>query len=739
MKQAISALLSAIVLVSAQAASAQEDVARRYIQAGLDAASSGDTTLALAEFEKARKAAPGMGDPYYHLGRIYTENANAIETDWRDRRKAEKFLLEALRISPGDPRYLLELARLRLKQHMKVDAGRLFDRALNEAERQSNPEILAEVHFNLGYLKELWYRTIEYRRFNPLNMGPPHDDFDPTGTYGFMGTQGPVRYGNEYMNQTTPIKGSGQVTKDEMIEHYRAALRFDPYHVGASIRLMGQLLDESRLGEYMSIARRLRDGNPDQPLPYLYMGLGLHAAGREEAASAAFEEGLKRLPDAERREVESLAEVMRRDEAHDYMRLDEGDRKEFNDTYWSLSDPLYLTDANERRLEHLSRVAYADLRFSAPEAGLRGWQTDQGIIYIRYGQPMSIASFGASPYVTGNPYAVGQRSIIWSYGYDGPVFIFRQMPGYLNARFAGDYKFIAENYRYLQPVTYANIPSIPELLDMPIQLARFRGETADEVALEVHAALPLEEFARGLDLNEGEIQTGLFLINGAGEKVVRRTDTETLEYDESSNIDEYRSWRIILPPGEELVAAVEARDAVTWRSAAAREPFKLEAYPADSMKISDILVADFIKPLIEDPVKRSDYEVWPNAALQYRSGDPVHIYYEIYGLETDSEGFASYDVSIQVRVKSISRSGLGAVIGDLADAWGFSIVGDDRLELQFSREVKMDGRDRVTEYLSLDPQEVPAGQYEIRLRIWDNLAERMGRQLRTFEVVDDEE
>ncbi len=738
MKHAISVLLSAFVLVSAQVASAQEDVARRYIQQGLDAAATGDTALALAEFEKARKAAPKMGDPYYYLGRIYTENANAIETDWRDRRKAENLLLEALRIEPGDPRYLLELARLRLKQHMKVDAGRLFGRALDAAEKQADPEVLAEVHFNLGYLKELWYRTIEYRRFNPMDMGAPHDQFIGN-PYGVMGTDGPTRYGNDYMSQTTPIKGSGQITKDEMIEHYRAALRFDQMHVGASIRLMGHLVDELRLGEYMSIARRLRAKYPERPLPYLYMGLGLHVAGREEAASEAFEEGLKRLPEEEREQVESLAEVMRREDAREYERMDDDQRTEFHDRYWALSDPLYLTDANERRLEHLSRVAYADLRYSAPEAGLRGWQTDQGIIFVRYGHPMSIASFGASPYVTGNPYAVGQRSIIWSYGYDGPVFIFRQMPGYMNARFAGDYKFVAENYRYLQPAVYANIPSIPELLEMPIQLARFRGETPDEVALEVHAALPLEEFARDLDLDEGEIETGLFLVNADGEKIVRRTNTEVLEYDESPDIDEYRSWRLILPPGEELIAAVEARDAVTWRSAAAREPFTVEAYPDDSLSVSDILVADYIKPLVEEPVKRLDYEVWPNAALKYNSGDPVHIYYEIYGLDTDSEGFASYDVSIQVRVKAITRSGLGAIVGELADAWGFSIVGDDRLELQFSREVKMDGRDRVTEYLSLDPQEVPAGHYEIRLRIWDNLAERMGRRLRTFEVVNEEE
>jgi hypothetical protein len=81
------------------------------------------------------------------------------------------------------------------------------------------------------------------------------------------------------------------------------------------------------------------------------------------------------------------------------------------------------------------------------------------------------------------------------------------------------------------------------------------------------------------------------------------------------------------------------------------------------------------------------------------------------------------------------RGGLATVLGSLADAWGFTIVGDDRVELQFSREVKVDGRDRVTEYISLDPQEVPPGEYEIRLQVWDRLAERMARGSRVFHIV----
>ncbi len=112
----------------------------------------------------------------------------------------------------------------------------------------------------------------------------------------------------------------------------------------------------------------------------------------------------------------------------------------------------------------------------------------------------------------------------------------------------------------------------------------------------------------------------------------------------------------------------------------------------------------------------------------------------MYGLRQDDEGFASYDVSLQVRVRKLKRGGgIAALLGVIADAWGFSIVGDDRLELRYSREVRLDGRERVTEYLSLDPQEVPEGEYEIRLRVWDRLGEQMARSRRVFQVVKEEE
>ncbi len=191
------------------------------------------------------------------------------------------------------------------------------------------------------------------------------------------------------------------------------------------------------------------------------------------------------------------------------------------------------------------------------------------------------------------------------------------------------------------------------------------------------------------------------------------------------------------------MASVEARDVGTWWAAVARDTFTARLYPRDSLSLSDILLADGIRPLARDPRRRSDFDILATPSMSYVPEQPVHIYYEVYGLDRDPEGFASFDVSLAVTVKALSRDGtlLGgdrnplAILGLLADAWGFSPVGDDRLELRFSREVDLKGGDRVPEYLSLDLRDAPPGEYEIDLRIWDRLADRLAVQTRTFDVV----
>jgi GWxTD domain-containing protein len=65
------------------------------------------------------------------------------------------------------------------------------------------------------------------------------------------------------------------------------------------------------------------------------------------------------------------------------------EREQFIDEFWLRRDPTPATPFNEFKQEHYRRIAYANEQFSTA-AGLPGWKTDRGRIYITFGPPDEI-------------------------------------------------------------------------------------------------------------------------------------------------------------------------------------------------------------------------------------------------------------------------------------------------------------------------------------------------------------
>jgi len=63
------------------------------------------------------------------------------------------------------------------------------------------------------------------------------------------------------------------------------------------------------------------------------------------------------------------------------------ERDQFIERFWQRRDPTPDTEENEYKEEHYRRIAYANEHFAA---GIPGWKTDRGRIYIMYGKPDSI-------------------------------------------------------------------------------------------------------------------------------------------------------------------------------------------------------------------------------------------------------------------------------------------------------------------------------------------------------------
>jgi GWxTD domain-containing protein len=68
------------------------------------------------------------------------------------------------------------------------------------------------------------------------------------------------------------------------------------------------------------------------------------------------------------------------------------ERDNFIEAFWQRRDPTPDTEENEYKEEHYQRIAYANEHFAA---GIPGWKTDRGRIYIIYGKPDEIESHPA--------------------------------------------------------------------------------------------------------------------------------------------------------------------------------------------------------------------------------------------------------------------------------------------------------------------------------------------------------
>lgn len=65
------------------------------------------------------------------------------------------------------------------------------------------------------------------------------------------------------------------------------------------------------------------------------------------------------------------------------------ERDQFIEQFWLRRDPTPDTIENETKEEHYRRIAYANEHFAA---GIPGWKTDRGMIYIKFGAPDQIDS-----------------------------------------------------------------------------------------------------------------------------------------------------------------------------------------------------------------------------------------------------------------------------------------------------------------------------------------------------------
>jgi GWxTD domain-containing protein len=142
---------------------------------------------------------------------------------------------------------------------------------------------------------------------------------------------------------------------------------------------------------------------------FSWIGFGLQVQNSGAAPAPAKEDPLQRPRPVKKRDSrksetpgrrwldEEVPYIITPEERAAFLKLtNDTERENFIEQFWFHRDPTPDTEENEYKEEYYRRIAFANERFAA---GVPGWRTDRGRIYIIHGAPDSIESHPA-----GGPY-----------------------------------------------------------------------------------------------------------------------------------------------------------------------------------------------------------------------------------------------------------------------------------------------------------------------------------------------
>jgi len=683
---------------------------------------SGDTLTALELLRRLTRERGGYAPGWGLLGMILADRAGGIETEFTERREADRALRRAWELDHTNPTYLMALGQLMRKQQMYYDARRVLNRAKKYMEERPEEEIepaeLAFLWFELAlYAEDIYLDTRNLVAVPNLPVMTP--ECSNMGAFCTNFTR-PRDFNEHFMNAPN-LSEEGEDDHGKMVEALDRVLDADPVHSGAFRRRTIHQIERGELAEARQLAERFRHDVPDNPWGYMILGLVYYRMGLDSLAEQQFDQGIALAGPDIASHYRDMSYVLRESLAEKYGEAGAETRRWVEDVIWRKSDPLYLSPANEVRVAHLARVCFADIWFEDPGEGRWGADSERGSIYVRYGPPERIWQIQRDAALTTTPTASispqgGGRWIFWNYGWDLPNFIFEKQMRFRRANHmvASVSKSFEEEARMAQPAIYA---ASFDLYDFPAQVARFRGAADSIIEVEMYTEAPAEKLIERPDT----IDLGLFLFAGADyTEVFRRAMRAPVEPKPVP-----LTYSLPLAAGT-YTYSLEAR-ASDSAAAVKRDSIVARPFRDGELALSDLVLATAVTPRTPEPLDRRGFAIQANRRLVFDRDLPVAVYWEVYGLTTDPEGYANYEVEL-----SVSDTQGKGVVARVAGALGFGE--GDEIELSYERVVRFNGQ-RVPEYISIELLESEPGDYLVEIEVRDLIADRTISARRAFQLI----
>ena len=419
--------------------------------------------------------------------------------------------------------------------------------------------------------------------------------------------------------------------------------------------------------------------------------------------------------------------------------------------FWTELDPTPTTARNERRIEHEQRVAFARERFPSSEGP--GWDR-RGEIYILYGEPDTRTVIDAE-LIHPSVYPPKEK---WHYRALNTYVTFEDLTH------NGEYTYEILSYSTgrlesvrggdpdYNPSVFAgrpavNIPSLDATerefsnprkqpychtcdlvmnrFPLYFDVSSFRGGPGT-VMTEVSFEIPANDILFVPD-DEGscaEVDFRVMVRDFSFDSVTAGATRISVTIPGMESMEKFDrldgQLRLSLEPGYYRLG-IEAIDRNARRSCAYKTNVTIRGMDSRPA-LSDIQFARLIREARGDErFTKGNLQIVPHPLHAYRKPDPVRIYFEIYGLETDRNDMAFY--SIEYRVEPLEKR-----------RWGPVLV-DDRLVKSSKFDLSGYGS-RQTQRLEIDTSDLWPGRYELQVVVRDRISRTNVSQSARLSVVE---
>jgi GWxTD domain-containing protein len=676
--------------------------------AEMDRAASRADTLALAQ--RFRENPPGGERRCGELLAAVLQGLGSTpaEGEWQSRQRAADLVESAMRWAGDEPRLYLALANLMYNRQARTDAVRMLDRALERRDHDPalRPREVAFAHYLRGLMHaDEWRSWRSYGQIPAIgegqwrcgrSQGAEAASFSSSSSdYTWLVAVNQMCGDRFAENMAAYFKPLADLKRDEvaaMEAAFARALEADSTYLLPAQALLAEWVYLGDWEKSREAARALQRRRPDDYQTYLYLGLVEHESGNDSLAAVEFGRALTRMPDSVLSAFEDIRMLLVPGQITWLESQDQYTQQMFRAAFWTTLDPLYLTSANERKLEHYARLVAADLMFTSPALAERGSASFAGQIWIRYGRPKHMWELSEP----------SGRVIFWDLG-PGPDVAFLRGAGYRSYRPFDEAVEFANKLAQSSPQIYNTAGLFEPPAPLPAQVVRFLDERGHH-ELMVNGAWP--------DGLTAEADAGLTLLDASYQPVAQWRGNV------SSDSGLSRSVRGMAAGTYSLT--VEVWDRAVRRLYRLRDTVTTLPLDDSTFVASDLLLTGAVAaPDDGEAASRMQLGVTPLFGQTLTAGKAVGLVWETYRLTGERDGRMRYHVTI-----SVLDAGRQPVSTRLLR--GLGLAGEPRAQAR----VEYDGdrplvNGRTVDWVELSGELGP-GQYRIVLRLVD---EKTGREV----------